>query len=164
MTRVIGVDPGLRRTGYGVIETDGYRHRYLASGLLCPPPGDSVPLRLGRLFLDLSAVLEAQAPDCAVIEASFVALNPGVALKLGQARGALISACTVRQIEVVEYSPRRMKQVITGQGGATKEQVQFMVRRLLRLVEPPQADEADALGMALCHAHTQPPVAKERAA
>lgn len=154
MTRVIGLDPGLRRTGYGVIETDGYRHLYQDSGQICPAQGP-IPERLGELFVRLSEVLEAHTPDCAAIEASFVAANAGTALKLGQARGALISACVVREIEVFEYSPRSMKQAITGQGGATKEQVQFMVQRLLGLSETPQADEADALGLALCHAHSR---------
>ena len=156
MTRIIGVDPGLRRTGYGVIETDGYRHRYEASGQICPAQGP-VPQRLGELFRQLSEVLEVYTPDCAAVEASFVAANAGTALKLGQARGALISACVVSEIEVFEYSPRSMKQAITGHGGATKEQVQFMVQRLLGLAESPQADEADALGLALCHAHTRSP-------
>lgn len=157
MTRIIGLDPGLRRTGYGVIETDGYRHRYQDSGQICPAQGP-IPERLGELSVRLSEVLEVHAPDCAAIEASFVAANAGTALKLGQARGALISACVVRGIEVFEYSPRSMKQAITGQGGATKEQVQFMVQRLLGLPESPQADEADALGLALCHAHSHRPV------
>lgn len=154
MTRIIGVDPGLRRTGYGVIETDGYRHRYEASGQICPAQGP-VPQRLGELFRQLSEVLEVYTPDCAAVEASFVAANAGTALKLGQARGALISACVVSEIEVFEYSPRSMKQAITGHGGATKEQIQFMVQRLLGLAESPQADEADALGLALCHAHSR---------
>lgn len=154
MIRVIGVDPGLRRTGYGVIETDGYRHRYRASGQICPGQGP-IPQRLGKLFLELDEVLEVHAPDCAAVEASFVAANAGTALKLGQARGALISACVVRRVEVFEYSPRSMKQAITGQGGATKEQVRFMVQRLLGLAESPQTDEADALGLALCHAHSR---------
>ncbi|MCY4611036.1 MAG: crossover junction endodeoxyribonuclease RuvC [Gammaproteobacteria bacterium] len=152
--RLIGVDPGLRRTGYGVIETDGYRHRYQASGQICPAQGP-IPERLGELFRQLSEVLEVYAPDCAVVEASFVSANAGTALKLGQARGALISACVVREVEVFEYSPRSMKQAVTGRGGATKEQVQFMVQRLLGLAESPQADEADALGLALCHAHSR---------
>lgn len=156
MIRVIGLDPGLRNTGYGVIETDGYRHRYRASGRIRPAQGP-IPGRLGELFLQLSEVLEIYAPDCAAVEASFVAVNAGTALKLGQARGALISACVVRQIEVFEYSPRSMKQAVTGRGGATKEQVQFMVQRLLGLAESPQADEADALGLALCHAHSRLP-------
>ena len=159
MRRIIGVDPGLRRTGYGVIETDGYRHRYQASGQICPAQGP-VPQRLGELFRQLSEVLEAYAPDCAAVEASFVAANAGTALKLGQARGALISACVVSEIEVFEYSPRSMKQAVTGHGGATKEQVQFMVQRLLGLAESPQADEADALGLALCHAHSGLPTAE----
>lgn len=153
-TRVIGLDPGLRRTGYGVIETDGYRHRYQASGQICPVQGP-IPQRLGELFRQLSDVLETYMPDCAAVEASFVAANAGTALKLGQARGALISACVVREVEVFEYSPRSMKQTITGRGGAAKEQVQFMVQRLLGLSESPQADEADALGLALCHAHSR---------
>ncbi|MCY3852761.1 MAG: crossover junction endodeoxyribonuclease RuvC [Gammaproteobacteria bacterium] len=154
MIRVIGVDPGLRRTGYGVIETDGYRHRYRDSGQICPGQGP-IPQRLGKLFQELDEVLEVHAPDCAAVESSFVAANAGTALKLGQARGALISACVVRRVEVFEYSPRSMKQAITGRGGATKEQVRFMVQRLLGLAESPQADEADALGLALCHAHSR---------
>ncbi len=158
MTRIIGLDPGLRRTGYGVIETDGTRHHYQGSGQICPEQGP-IPQRLGALFRQLSEVLEATTPDCAAVEASFVAANAGTALKLGQARGALISACVVHEVEVFEYSPRSMKQAITGRGGATKEQVQFMVQRLLGLAESPQADEADALGLALCHAHSRPLVA-----
>ena len=154
--RVIGLDPGLRRTGYGVIDTDGYRHRYRGSGTICPEPG-TIPRRLGDLFRGLGEALDIYVPDCAVIEASFVAANPGTALKLGQARGALISACTMRGLEVFEYSPRSMKQAVTGRGGATKEQVQFMVQRLLNLDEVPQTDEADALGLTLCHAHSRTP-------
>ena len=154
MIRVIGLDPGLRRAGYGVIETDGYRHRYRGSGRISPKQGP-IPDRLGELFLRLSEVLKVYAPDCAAIETSFVAANTSTALKLGQARGAMISACTVREVDVFEYSPRSMKQAVTGQGGATKEQVQFMVQRLLGLSESPQADEADALGLALCHAHSR---------
>ena len=124
MIRVIGVDPGLRCTGYGVIETDGYRHRYLGSDQICPGSGP-IPQRLGMLFRQLSEALEVYAPDCAAVETSFVSANAGTALKLGQARGALISACVMRQVEVFEYAPRSMKQAITGRGGATKEQVQF---------------------------------------
>ena len=157
MIRVIGVDPGLRCTGYGVIETDGYRHRYLGSDQICPGSGP-IPQRLGILFHQLSEALEVYAPDCAAVETSFVSANAGTALKLGQARGALISACVMRQVEVFEYAPRSMKQAITGRGGATKEQVQFMVQRLLNLAESPQADEADALGLALCHAHSRGPM------
>lgn len=156
MIRILGVDPGLRRTGYGIIETDGYRHRYQVSGQICPAPG-SVPERLGVLFTQLDEVIQVHRPDCASIEASFIAANAGTALKLGQARGALISACVVREVEVFEYSPRRMKQTITGHGEATKEQIQFMVQRLLGLAESLQADEADALGLALCHAHSRSP-------
>ncbi len=161
MVRVIGLDPGLRHTGYGVIDTDGYRHHYHCSGRISPDQGP-IPRRLGELFLRLDEVLGIHAPDCAVIESSFVSINMGTALKLGQARGALISACVARELEVFEYSPRSMKQAITGQGAATKEQVQFMVRRLLGLSVTPQADEADALGLALCHAHSRALTPRER--
>lgn len=156
MMRIIGVDPGLRRSGYGVIDTDGVRHRYVGSGQICPASG-TMPERLGELFLGLREALQKFAPHCVSMETSFVAANVGTALKLGQARGALISSCALQQLQVFEYSPRRMKQAVTGQGGATKAQVQFMVQRLLGLSESPQADEADALGLALCHAHTHRP-------
>ena len=159
----MGLDPGLRRTGFGVIETDGYRHRYRDSGLICPKPGP-IPERLGTLFEELSGVLECHVPDCVAIESAFLSVNPGTALKLGQARGALISACIMRGLEVFEYSPRSMKQAITGRGAADKEQVQFMVQRLLGLPESPQSDEADALGLALCHAHSRELAAKVAAA
>ena len=153
MLRIIGVDPGLRCSGYGVIDTDGVRHRYVGSGQI-RPAGEAMPERLGELFLGLREVLEKFAPHCVSMETSFVAANAGTALKLGQARGALISSCAMQQLEIFEYSPRRMKQAVTGQGGATKAQIQFMVQRLLNLGASPQADEADALGLALCHAHT----------
>ncbi len=154
MFRILGIDPGLRCTGYGVIETDGHRHRYIASGQIRPPKG-SMASRLGHLHRELGGQLEVHQPHCVSIETSFVALNSGIALKLGQARGALISACALCDLEVHEYSPRAMKRSITGLGQAEKDQVNFMVQLLLNLSAPPQADEADALGLALCHAHNQ---------
>ncbi len=154
MLRIVGIDPGLRCTGYGVIETDGHRHRYIVSGQIRPPKG-TMAQRLGFLHREFTGVICAHQPNCASIETSFVALNSGIALKLGQARGALISACALEDLEVFEYSPRTMKLNITGQGQAEKEQVNFMVQRLLNLTSEPQADEADALGLALCHAHSR---------
>ncbi len=161
MLRIIGIDPSLRSSGYGVIETTGVRHAYVGSGQLRPPKG-TLPQRLGFLFEELRSVLIDYAPDCVSMETSFVSTNLNTALKLGQARGALISSCALQNMEVFEYSPRRMKQAVTGYGNATKAQVQFMVQRLLNLSEPPQADEADALGLALCHAHTQQLIVRER--
>ena len=109
-------------------------------------------------------VLRTHAVRCAAIETAFVAANPGTALKLGQARGALISACIVGGVEVHEYAPSRMKLALTGRGAAGKQQVQYMVRALLGLAAAPQADAADALGFAICHAHSRPRRALEAAA
>ena len=154
MLRILGIDPGLRCTGYGVIQTDGHRHRYVASGQIRPPE-EAMVQRLGFLHRELACVIEKYQPNCASIETSFVALNSGIALKLGQARGALMSACALNDLDVYEYSPRTMKLNITGQGQAEKEQVNFMVQRLLNLTAAPQVDESDALGLALCHAHSR---------
>ena len=161
--RVLGIDPGLRATGYGVIEADGDALRCLDHGCIRPGAG-AVPERLGRLFEGLCVVLRTHAVRCAAIETAFVAANPGTALKLGQARGALISACIVGGAEVHEYAPSRMKLALTGRGQAGKEQVQYMVRALLGLAAAPQADAADALGFAICHAHSRPRRALEAAA
>ena len=152
MIRIIGIDPGLRCTGYGVIESDGYCRHYIASGQIRPKPS-SLPERIGELYRGLMTILIEHQPQQAAIETCFVAKNVGTTLKLGQARGALISACVGQQIELFEYSPRHMKLAVTGQGAANKDQVQFMVCQLLEMKEPLQSDESDALGLAICHAH-----------
>jgi len=148
MTIIIGIDPGSRRTGYGVIQLQGNRHIYLASGHLdlTSYPGAE---RLRQIYLKLTDVIETYHPHEAAIEQVFMHENPNSALKLGQARGAAIVALNM---PVSEYSAREVKKSVVGYGAAKKEQVQFMVRRLLNLTEQLQADAADALAIALCHA------------
>ena len=150
--RVLGVDPGLRATGVGVIDCVDDELRYVACGTLRPAPG-TVPERLAALYRGLGEWIERHRPHCAAIETAFVAVNAASALKIGQARGALVCACAGRALPVHEYAPRAMKLALTGHGNAGKQQVQRMVQGLLGLGEAPQADAADALGLAICHAH-----------
>jgi len=148
MTTIIGIDPGSRRTGYGVIRLEGNRHIYLASGFL---DVSSLPVceRLRQIFLGLQQIIQSYQPQEAAIEQIFMHENPNSALKLGQARGAAIVAL---EIPVAEYSARQVKKSVVGHGAANKEQVQFMVKRLLNISSKLQADAADALAIALCHA------------
>ena len=154
MTRVLGIDPGSRVTGYGVIETDGVRSRHLGSGCIRTASG-GFPGRLGEIFTGIRAVLDEWRPGEVAIEQVFVSRNASSALKLGQARGAAITACAVQDMPVAEYSARQIKQAVVGSGAADKAQVQHMVKVLLKLPATPQEDAADALAAALCHAHTQ---------
>jgi crossover junction endodeoxyribonuclease RuvC len=151
MTTIIGIDPGSRRTGYGVIRVEGNRHIYLTSGYL---DLTSYPTceRLRQIFLGLKQIIESYQPQEAAIEQVFMHENPNSALKLGQARGAAIVALDMR---VAEYSARQVKKSVVGHGAAGKEQVQFMVQRLLNLTGTLQTDAADALAIALCHAHAR---------
>ncbi len=151
MTIIIGIDPGSRRTGYGVIQLDGNRHVYLTSGYVNVA---SFPVyeRLQRIFLGLREVINLHKPHEAAIEQVFMHENPNSALKLGQARGAAIVAL---DMPVAEYSARQVKKSVVGYGAADKEQVQFMVCRLLNLKIKLQADAADALAIALCHAQAR---------
>ena len=151
MTIIIGIDPGSRRTGYGVIRLEGNRHLYLASGHL-DVSKHPIADRLRRIYLGLKEIIQSWQPHEAAIEQIFMHENPNSALKLGQARGAAIVALT---IPLAEYSARQVKKSITGHGAAKKEQVQYMVQRLLNFQGKLQADEADALAIALCHAHAR---------
>jgi len=150
---VLGIDPGSRTTGYGVIE-EGETLRYVASGCIETTRG-AFPGRLADIFRGVEAVIAAHAPDEFVIEEVFVARNPQSALKLGQARGAAIAAAVDADLPVSEYAARSVKQAVVGTGRATKEQVQYMVRVLLSLSAAPPADAADALAVAICHVNTQ---------
>ena len=152
--RILGIDPGSQITGYGVIEVDGAHSCYVTSGCLRLPQGP-LPARLRTIFVELSEIMATYRPDELAVEAVFMHRNPDSALKLGQARGAAICAGVVRDLPVAEYSPRQVKQAVVGQGGATKFQVQHMVKVLLKLAGDPQADAADALAVALCHSHTR---------
>ena len=152
MTRVIGIDPGSRVTGYGVIDTDGTRSRHLHSGCIRTAAGD-FPQRLGEIFHGVREVLIEWQPQEVAVEQVFVSRNASSALKLGQARGAAISAIVTLELPVFEYTPAAVKQGLVGNGRAEKEQVQHMVRVILGMHGRMALDESDALAVALCHAH-----------
>jgi len=147
--RILGLDPGSRVTGIGVIEGE----RLIAARQLQLGDGD-MPGRLGAIFEGLSAVIEEFQPRVMAIESVFVNRNPAAAIKLGQARGAAICAAVAAGLEVHEYAPRRIKQALVGSGAADKVQVQHMVRVLLKSDQRYGSDAADALAVALCHWHT----------
>lgn len=151
--RVLGIDPGSRITGFGVIEVVGQNFQYVASGCVRTKT-DDFPERLKEIYLGLDEVIATYQPTIAAIEQVFVKINVGAALKLGQARGAAICACVVRGMQVGEYSANQVKKAVVGRGHATKSQVQHMVVAHLGLNKTPQEDAADALAIALCHAQT----------
>ena len=153
--RILGIDPGLRTTGFGVIESEGGRLAYVASGTIrtdALPNGD-LPGRLKVLFEGVREVVARYAPQCAAVEIVFVNVNPQSTLLLGQARGAALAALVASGLPVSEYTALQMKKAVVGHGQARKEQVQAMVARLLALPGQPGADAADALGLAVCQAH-----------
>ncbi|MDR1367173.1 MAG: crossover junction endodeoxyribonuclease RuvC [Candidatus Accumulibacter sp.] len=152
-TRILGVDPGLRSTGFGLVEKSGKKLGYLASGCITTDPKAPLPLRLGMLHSGLRELIAQYRPDQAVVEIVFVNVNPQSTLLLGQARGAAISALVSEGIEVSEYTALQIKQAVVGNGHADKAQVQHMIRRLLSLSDAPGADAADALACAITHAH-----------
>jgi crossover junction endodeoxyribonuclease RuvC len=150
--RILGIDPGLRITGFGVIEQSGSRLRYITSGCVKSGPGE-LAARLKTLLDGLAEVIAAHRPEQVVVEKVFVNVNPQSTLKLGQARGAAICAAVIAGLPVAEYTALQVKQAVVGKGKAKKEQVQHMVRRLLALPGDPSPDAADALACAICHAH-----------
>ncbi len=151
--RLLGLDPGLIRTGWGVIDADGNRLRYVACGLIAVPAADSLALRLAGLFRGLNDVLDRFAPGAAAVEESFVNRNPASTLKLGLARGVVLLAPAARGLPVFEYAANLIKKSVTGAGHAEKRQVEAMVRRLLPGSCADSSDAADALACAICHAH-----------
>ncbi|MBU3724112.1 MAG: crossover junction endodeoxyribonuclease RuvC [Burkholderiaceae bacterium] len=153
--RILGIDPGLRRTGFGVIDIDGQRVAYKGSGMIRPDITGTEPERLAELFHGVQELIEHYRPDHAVIERVFVNVNPKSTLSLGQARGVAIAALAQAALPVDEITPLKIKQSIVGSGRATKEQVQKMVQRLLALPKAPGADAADALACALAWWQTQ---------
>jgi crossover junction endodeoxyribonuclease RuvC len=153
MKIILGIDPGSRITGYGIIKSDGVRHVYVASG--CVLTTGEMSLRLGQIFSGISQVIQQYLPHEVAIEEVFVNRNVSSALKLGQARGAAIVAAASQTLSVAEYSTRRVKQTVVGYGNADKLQVQHMVKCLLNLSGKIAADAADALAVALCHANSQ---------
>ncbi len=151
--RLIGFDPGLRNTGWGVIDAQDNRLRYVADGTIRPRAKQDMALRLRELHEGLAEVLAAHAPDEAAVEETFVNKNPASTLKLGQARGVVLLAPALAGVPCAEYSANRIKKAVVGAGHAGKEQVQMMVARLLPGCQFSSADAADALAVAICHAH-----------
>jgi crossover junction endodeoxyribonuclease RuvC len=151
--RILGVDPGSTATGYGVVDHTAGRVVYVAHGILRPPRGASLAARLAHIHQGLAEVVACHGPDVAVVEKVFLASNPRSALVLGQARGAALAALAASGLDVSELAAREVKKAVVGHGGAAKAQVQSMVRRLLALESEPQSDAADALAVAVCHAH-----------
>lgn len=157
----MGIDPGLRRTGWGVVESDGVRLSYVASGLIVSTAGDDLAYRLRELYEGLSSVLAAFRPEEAAVEETFVNENAKATLKLGQARGMALLAPAMKGLRVAEYSPNLIKKSVVGTGHAEKKQIQMMVGFLLPRAKFESADEADALAIAICHAnHRTSPQAK----
>jgi len=153
MVRVIGVDPGLRYTGWGVIEADGNRLRHVADGVIATDGEASVPERLKTLHDALAALIAEHRPDEAAVEETYVNRNGAATLKLGYARGVALLAPALAGIPVEEYAATAVKRAVVGTGGAEKHQVQMMVRRLLPGAVLRRLDAADALAVAICHAH-----------
>lgn len=155
-TRILGLDPGLRVTGFGVIDSLGGQLRYVASGCVRTREED-LPTRLKTLLDGVREVAETYSPDQAAVEIVFVNVNPKSTLLLGQARGAVICGAVSAGLPVAEYTALQIKQAVVGYGKAHKQQVQHMVQRLLGLPQAPGPDAADALACAICHAHGVPP-------
>lgn len=151
--KILGIDPGLRTTGFGVIHKQGSKLTYIASGTIKTIDG-TLPERLKTILSGVSEIVRTYQPDCAAIEKVFVNVNPQSTLLLGQARGAAICALVAADLAVAEYTALQVKQGVVGHGRAKKEQVQDMVQRLLALSGLPGSDAADALGVAICHAHS----------
>ncbi len=153
--RILGIDPGLRTTGFGVVDAQGSALTYVASGTIRTEhlEATDLPSRLKVLFHGVGEVVERYQPDMASVEIVFVNVNPQSTLLLGQARGACIAALVARNLDVAEYTALQMKKAVVGHGRAAKSQVQDMVMRLLKLSGRPGTDAADALGLAVTHAH-----------
>lgn len=151
--RILGIDPGLRVTGFGVIDKAGQTLAYVTSGCIRTPLAGSLPERLAVLLESLGEVIAAHRPGEVALEKVFVNVNPASTLALGQARGTAICAAVSAKLPVAEYTALQVKQAVVGNGLAKKAQVQEMVKRLLRLAGAPSADAADALACAICHAH-----------
>ncbi len=151
--RILGIDPGLRITGFGVVDRIGQKLAYVASGCVKSSDKDSLPDRIRTLFEGINEVIATHRPTEAAVEKVFVNVNPQSTLLLGQARGAAIAALVAAGLPVSEYTALQVKQAVVGHGKAAKEQVAHMVCRLLALPGEPSADAADALACAICHAH-----------
>lgn len=151
--RIIGIDPGLRRTGWGVVESDGVRLTYVASGLVTSTSDEALAYRLRELFEGIASVIASFKPHEAAVEETFVNENAKATLKLGQARGMALLAPAMKGLKVAEYPPNLIKKSVVGAGHAEKHQIQAMIGFLLPKAKFESADEADALAIAICHAN-----------
>jgi crossover junction endodeoxyribonuclease RuvC len=151
--RLLGLDPGLQRTGWGMIAADGNRLRFVAAGVVVTDPDDDLASRLDALYRGLKAVVASHAPEVAAVEETVINRNAGSSLKLGQARGVVLLAAAHAGLAVTEYASKTVKRAVVGTGAADKRQVAMMVRVLLPASGPVTGDAADALAVALCHAH-----------
>jgi crossover junction endodeoxyribonuclease RuvC len=158
--RILGLDPGLSAMGWGVIDVSGTRLAHVAHGVIATRPALGLALRLMALHRELSAVIATHAPAAIAVEQAFVARDPSAALKLGHARAVALLAGAQAGLDIAEYAPNHIKKCVVGAGHAAKEQVQFMVARLLPTARVTQADAADALAAAIAHAHlaARPPL------
>ena len=153
VVRILGIDPGLRVTGFGVLEKSGQKMAYITSGCIRTDQDDDLPARIRTILEGLAQLISEIRPQQVAVEKVFVNVNPQSTLLLGQARGAAICAAVISNLPVAEYTALQVKQSVVGNGPARKEQVQEMVRRLLKLPGDPSPDAADALACAICHAH-----------
>lgn len=151
---ILGIDPGSRVTGYGVIASNGFKHQYIASGCI-RTQGDLVGNKLEQIYSGIAEIIQTHQPHEAAIEQIFVSHSANSALKLGQARGAALVALAKGSLSISEYTARQVKQTVVGYGNAEKSQVQHMIRALLNLNGKPAADAADALAVAICHAQSR---------
>jgi len=150
LKRILGIDPGSRKTGFGLIESGRYHPRYLVSGVIRVEKYSGAQ-RLKNIFESVMQIIDQYQPDVVAIEKVFVHKNPKSAITLGQARGVILCAAAMKAVDIMEYSPTQVKSTVVGKGHAEKAQVQFMVQNILKLTETPQEDAADALAVALCH-------------
>lgn len=153
MVKILGLDPGLRKTGWGVVLVEGNALRHVAAGVVCSCDTDDLATRLAQLHRGVREVIDIWLPDQAAVEETFVNKNPLSTLKLGQARGVVMLAASLSGLMVAEYTPNAVKKAVVGSGHADKDQVGMMVKTLLGGVKVTQADAADALAVAICHAH-----------
>lgn len=149
-SRVLGIDPGSRKTGFGIVESGRYNPSYLVSGVIRVEKLSGAQ-RLKNIYLSICELIEQYQPDVMAVEKVFVYKNPKSAITLGQARGVILCAAAMNDVPIMEYTPTQIKSTIVGKGHASKTQVQFMVQNILKLTESPQEDAADALACALCH-------------
>ncbi len=153
MGRILGIDPGSRITGYGVLEAERGAIRFVACGVIKTTTSMPFSYRLNQIFSGINEVIQLHEPTEAAVEDVFLATNPGSALKLGQARGAAVVAAMQNNLEVADYSAKQIKLAVVGYGQAGKDQIQHMVRTLLGLNRAPSSDAADALAVAICHSN-----------